>query len=436
MCKSGYPDARPPRVVATLLEKETLRVRRAGDKGGVTLSGPFHGVRVVEVAAWTFVPGAGAIMADLGADVVKVEAPGGDPQRGLRNSLNTDDSAPNPFLEIPNRGKRSITVDLRVPAGQQVLRRLVDTADVFLTSYLPAVRKRLHLDVDDLCVDNPRLIYVRGSGWGNAGPMTDAGGFDMAAAWAAAGTQYKLTPPGSDQPIPQPAAFYDLQGSNSIAGAVAMALFRRERTGRGAVIDVSLLNTGMWAMSPDLAAGGAGELPRQNRLTANNPIVNSYRTKDNRWLNLVCLQSDRFWAELCALLGRDDLAADPRFADAAQRYVHRDVCIAELDDTFAARTLAEWQQLLAGFSGVWSTAATFDEVRRSEQVAANGYLPEVVGHDGTPFRLVAPPYQFDEQPTRPRGPAPEIGQHTEEVLLDSGLTWEEINACREQGALG
>ena len=400
------------------------------------MSGPFDGVRVLEVAAWTFVPGAGAIMADLGADVVKVEPPGGDPQRALDKSLTADDSAPKPYIEIPNRGKRSITVDLRIRVGQHLLHRLADTADVFLTSYLPAVRQRLRLDVDDLLAINPQLIYVRGSGWGSRGTMTNVGAFDMAAAWAAAGTQYKLTPPGSNEPITQPPAFCDLQGSNSIAGAVAMALFRRERTGRGAVIDVSLLNTGMWAMSPDLFAAAQGGLPRQNRLTADNPIVNTYRTKDGRWLNLVCLQSDRFWAELCGLLGRDDLAADARFADATQRYNNRNACIAELDATFATRNLAEWQRALADFSGVWSTAATFDEVRHSEQVAANGYLPEVMGHDGRPFQLVAPPYQFDEEPTRPCGPAPEVGQHTEEVLLERGLSWEEIGACREQGALG
>jgi crotonobetainyl-CoA:carnitine CoA-transferase CaiB-like acyl-CoA transferase len=400
------------------------------------VSGPFEGVRVLEVAAWTFVPGAGAIMADLGADVVKVEPPGGDPQRALHNSLNADDPAPKPYIEIPNRGKRSITVDLRIPAGQHVLHRLADAADVFLTSYLPTVRQRLHLDVDDLVAINPQLIYVRGSGWGSRGTMANVGGFDIAAAWAAAGTQHKLTPPGSDEPVTQPAAFYDLQGSNSIAGAVAMALFRRERTGRGAVIDVSLLNIGMWAMSPDLFAAARGGLPRQDRLTTNNPVVNTYRTKDDRWLNLVCMQSDRFWAELCGLLGRDDLVADARFADAAQRFNNRSACIAELDATFATRSLAEWQKALADFSGVWSTVATFDEVRRSEQVAANGYLPEVIGHDGRPFQLVAPPYQFDEQPTKPRAPAPEVGQHTEEVLLDSGLSWEEIGACHEQGALG
>lgn len=328
------------------------------------MTGPFEGVRVVEVASWTFVPGAGAIMADLGADVIKVEPPTGDPQRGLLNAINADGSAPNPFLEVPNRGKRSVTLDLRSPAGVATLLKLSKSADVFLTSYLPKVRTKLGIDVDDLRTANSRLVYVRGTGWGSSGPMAEAGGFDAAAAWSAAGIQHKLTSPGAAAPAAQPAAFFDLQGSSAIAGAVAMALFRRERTGEGAVVDVSLLNTGMWTMSPDLAASaaGGGELPRPDRLDAPNPIVNSYRTSDDRWLNLVCLQSDRYWAELCELVGRPELADDERFVDALQRFINRAACVAELDKAFGTRTLAEWRSALAGFSGVWSAAATFEEV--------------------------------------------------------------------------
>lgn len=399
---------------------------------------PFEGVRVIEVAAWTFVPGAGAILADLGADVIKVEPPTGDPQRGLLNSLNGDTSLPNPFLQVPNRGKRSITLDLSRPSGIATLRQLTATADVFLTSYLPKVRAKLGIEAEDLRAGHERLIYARGSGWGIRGPQADAGGFDAAAAWSAAGVQHKLTAPGAEAPAAQPAAFFDLQGSSAIAGAIAMALFRRERTGQGGVVDVSLLNAGMWTMGPDLAASAVGvsEIPRTDRREAPNPIVNSYRTADDRWLNLVCLQSDRFWPELCELVGRTDLAQDERFGNAAQRFANRAACVAELDKVFGSRTLAEWKQLLAGFSGVWSAAATFDEVCESPQVADNGYLPTVTGTDDRPFRLVAPPYQFDETPNVPVGPAPELGQHTEEILLEYGLDWDAINSLRDDGALG
>jgi formyl-CoA transferase len=402
------------------------------------VTGPFEGVRVVEVAAWTFVPGAGAIMADLGADVIKVEPPTGDPQRGLINALNSDGSAPNPFLQVPNRGKRSITLDLTSREGLSTLLKLTKSADVFLTSYLPKVRTKLGIDVEDLRADNSRLIYVRGTGWGTAGPLADAGGFDSAAAWSAAGVQNKLTEPGASAPAAQPAAFFDLQGSSAIAGAVGMALFRRERTGEGGVVDVSLLSTGMWTMSPDLAASaaGAGELPRPNRLDSPNPLVNLYRTADDRWINLVCLQSDRFWTELCVLIGRPELAEDDRFLDTALRFVNRAACIAELDHTFGARTLDDWRPVLAGFSGVWSAAATFEEICDSVQVNDNGYLPTVTGTDGRPFRLVAPPYQFDGTPGAPAGPAPELGQHTEEILLEGGWSWDEISALRDGGALG
>jgi crotonobetainyl-CoA:carnitine CoA-transferase CaiB-like acyl-CoA transferase len=369
--------------------------------------------------------------------VIKVEPPAGDPQRGLRNMLNLGETGPNPFLEVPNRGKRSMTVDLQNPGGREVLLKVVESADVFLTSYLPALRTRLGIDVEDLRAVNEKLIYVRGSGWGSKGPMINVGGYDSAAAWSSAGTLHKLTAPDADQPVPQPAAFFDLQGSNAIAGAVAMALFRRERTGQGALVDVSLLNTGMWTMGPDIAAAPfVGEMARPDRKSPGNPIVNYYRTKDDRWINLVCLQADRFWAELCGLIGRPELVDDPKYVTAGPRYENRVECVEELDRTFAEKTMAEWQDVLSGFSGVWAPALNFAEIHEHVQVHANDYLSELTSNDGTPFRVTAPPYQFDEVPSTAGRAAPELGQHTEEILLDAGLEWDVIAAYRESGALG
>jgi crotonobetainyl-CoA:carnitine CoA-transferase CaiB-like acyl-CoA transferase len=398
---------------------------------------PFTGVRVLEVASWTFVPAAGAAMADMGADVIKVEPPAGDPQRGLMNMLAlTGQPAPNPFIEIPNRGKRGITLDLATASGRDLLLDIAATSDVFLTSYLPAVRKKLGIELGDLRGANEKIIYACGHGWGARGPMAGTGGFDLAAGWASASMAYKMTR-RDEEPMFQPAAFFDLQGANTIAGAIGTALFQRERTGVTTEIDVSLLGVGMWALSPDLmAAPYVGAIPPPTRSTAPNPITNSYPTADDRWLYLVCLQSDRFWAELCEVIGRQDLTADERFVDMRARATNAPACVAELESTFRSETLDHWKQRLASFTGVWAPVLSPAEVHEHVQVAANGYLPEVQANDGTTFRLPAPPMQFGGESPVPAGPAPELGQHTEEILLELGRDWEAIAALRDSGALG
>jgi formyl-CoA transferase len=401
------------------------------------MSKPLEGVRVIEVAAWTFVPVAGAMLADMGADVVKVEPPNGDPQRGLLNMLNAEGRGPNPFIEIPNRGKRSITLDLANESGHGVLMRLAATADVFLTSYLPEVRRKLRIDVDDLRAANPKIIYVRGSGWGSRGPMQNVGGYDLASAWATSGLADRLEMGRSDGPPPMPGAFFDLQGGNTIAGAIGTALFRRERTGEAPIVDVSLMNVGMWALAPDIVSAPYVNVTRMpDRTQPGNPITNWYRTADNRWIYFVCLQGDRFWAEFCAAIERPDLISDPRYVDAKARFENRRECTAELDATFAKRPLDEWKKRFADFSGVWAPALKFKELHEHPQVLAGGYLPTVTGNDGQQFRLVSTAMHFDDEPTTPAGPAPEIGQDTEAVLLDAGYEWEEIEAVRARGALG
>lgn len=403
------------------------------------MTAPLSGVRIVELAGWTFVPAAGAFLADLGADVIKVEPPGGDPQRALQNLLNFGMAGPNPFLEIPNRAKRSVTINLRNPSGRDALLKVVATADVFLTSYLPKVRAQLGVEVEDLRAVNPGLIYVRGSGWGPKGPMRDVGGYDLAAGWASSGLAHRLTPLDGDQPPdPQPAAFFDLQGANTIAGAISAALFHRERHGEPTVVDVSLLSVGWWTMAPDIVASPYTSLASvsADRTQPGNPLTNSYRTRDARWLYLVCLQADRFWAEVCQILERPDLVSHPHFVDAKVRYEHRQECVAELDKAFAARTLAEWQERFEGFSGVWAPVLAPLEIYDHPQAGPNGYLPEVTAADGSTFRLPAPPVQFDETPAVPRSPAPEAGQHTEEILLEAGYSWEDIAELHAADALG
>ena len=294
------------------------------------MPGPLEGVRVVEVANWTFVPAAGAVLADLGADVIKVEAPTGDPQRALRNLLNLGEDGPNPFLEVPNRGKRSFTADLSLEGGRDALARVLATADVFLTSNLAPIRRRLHIEVEDIRAANPQIIYVRGTGWGAHGPMADVGGYDVACGWATSGMAYKMSVGGD--PLTQPPAFFDLQGANTIAGAVGMALYKRERTGETSVIDVSLMHVGMWALAPDITGTPfSGATGLADRSQPPNPLVNTYRTRDGRWLYLVLLQASRFWVELCTLLDCPELLEDERFVDDAARYTNRSALVELLD---------------------------------------------------------------------------------------------------------
>ncbi len=343
----------------------------------------------------------------------------------------------NPFIEIPNRGKRSVTCDLSTEAGQGALAAILATADVFVTSNLAPIRQKLRIDVEDVRAVNPDIIYVRGTGWGNEGPMADVGGYDLACGWASSGMAFKMTP-GGIEPLSQPPAFFDLQGANTIAGAIGIALFKRAKTGETSVVDVSLLHVGMWALSPDIVGAPLmGDIASYgDRRQAPNPLVNGYATKDGRWVYLVCLQSDRFWEELCTLLGRPDLTADERYVDSKARNEHREALVGELDSIFNDLTLDDIRSKLDGFSGVWAPVLRPSELHSHPQVEANGFLPPVTAHDGSSYRIVAAPAHFSGHVTAPPGPAPELGQHTEEVLLEAGLDWEAIAALRDAGGLG
>jgi crotonobetainyl-CoA:carnitine CoA-transferase CaiB-like acyl-CoA transferase len=401
-----------------------------------------EGVRVLEVAAWTFVPAAGAVMADWGADVIKVEHPkGGDPQRGLISSgiIPGGPGAVNYIIEQPNRGKRSIGLDISTDEGREVLYKLAAASDVFLTSFLPPVRQRLRIDVEHIREVNPDIVYVRGSGQGPHGPDRDRGGLDGASYWARGGIANALTPADAEWPISPRPAFGDLPGGMTIAGGIAAALFARERTGTAPVVDVSLLGFAMWTLSPDIVASkvyGRDPLaqmrgPRDNNP---NPLVGQYRTKDGRFLALMMLQADRHWPEVCERIGRPELATDPRFADGLSRYENRRECTRLLDEILGSRTLDEWREAFAGMSGVWAPVQTALELHDDPQVRPNGYVVDVTGADGSQFPLVPNPVMFDEE-TYSLEAAPEHGQHTEQILLDLGYGWEDIASYKASGAV-
>jgi crotonobetainyl-CoA:carnitine CoA-transferase CaiB-like acyl-CoA transferase len=340
------------------------------------------------------------------------------------------------MMEQANRGKRSLGLDIAKPEGQEILRKLIAGADVFLTNFLPAARRKLRIDVDDVRRANPRIIYVRGHGQGSRGPDAEKGGYDAASFWSRGGIAHALTRPDAEAPTMQRAAFGDSTGGMTIAGGIAAALFQRQRSGYAPVVDVSLLGTAMWVLAPDIIATKmlGFDLPIGDRRHPMNPIVNSYRTKDGRWLFLNMLQSDRDWPGLCRHLDRPDLIEDVRFTDAKKRLENNAACVAELEAIFAARTLDEWREKFRTLEGVWAPMQKAMELHDDPQAIANGYLRQLESAQGTKFTLVASPVQFDEEPPQ-LVPAPELGQHTEDILLELGMSWEEIARCKESGAI-
>src|SRR3954471_15459981 len=317
-----------------------------------------QGVRILEVAEHTFVPAASAMLADLGAEVIKIEhVERGDAMRGLASSgtvsLGGDVHV---LLEHSNRGKQSLGLDLTAPHGIDILYRLDATCGVFLTNKLPSVRAKLKIDVDDIQAANPGIIYVRGTGQGDRGPDADSGSYDQLSYWLRTGIAMGVKQYDNVPPPPAP-AFGDSIGAMNIAGAIMGALYYRERTGETTVVDVSLLHTGLWSMGAAMALSlqfQKGWQPPPPGRNLFNPLVNTYRTKDDRWIGLCCLQAAKYWPEACRVLGRPDLADDERFADTESITANAGEAADAVAEAFAERTLEEWREQLADFSGQWA----------------------------------------------------------------------------------
>ena len=399
--------------------------------------GAFDGIRVVELAQWVFVPVAGALLADWGADVVRVDRLDGDPYRGLATQgIGTDSGGINLSVALANRGKRSVALDLRSDDGQRVLHQLLANADVFLTSFRPDALGRLGLDADALRPRYPTLVYARGNGYGVRGPDAGMAGYDASAYWARGGIAHVLTPADRDYPILPRGAMGDRNGGMALAFGIAGALLKRSRTGVGSVVDVSLLATAMWTASSDLLSALQGGEPRAvgGRGPIVNPLIGTFTTADGRHIQLVFLESDRYWGPLCDVIERPDLRDDPRFVDHHARDANRMACVAALDEVFAGRTYEEWKQLLRQLDAPWSPVQSIEELLTDPQVLANDYLGEVVIEGGPTYRLPTVPVQFDERPPALR-PAPEHGEHTEAILLELGYEWEDIIRLKETSVI-
>ena len=398
---------------------------------------PLEGIRVLEVAMYGFVPSAGAVLADWGADVIKVEhAVTGDPQRGLRQTGTFKvEGDPNPNIEHANRGKRSIGLDMSKPEGKQVLQDLIRQADVFLTSFLPQGRRKLGFDVDDVRAVNPRIIYARGSALGPRGAESEKGGYDSTAFWARAGIAASLTPKGTDGVVNPPVpAFGDTISGTNLAGGIAAALLKRERTGEPSIVDVSLLGSGVWAMGHGIALSLHLDKPFVAAVlgghgSPTNPLSGIYTTSDGYHLTLALLQPGKFWAEFCRHIDRPELAEDPRFATAALIGQNTEQAVKILREAIATRTLAQWSERFATLSGPWAPVQDSLQVGSDAQVRANEYVLRA-----GELELAASPVQFDVSAPQ-LGPAPEFAAQTEEILQELGLDWDRIIALKAAGAV-
>ncbi len=397
---------------------------------------PLEGIRVIDWTIWQQGPVASVMLGDLGADVIKVEERvGGDPGRGILKAQGLDlRDRPNFYFEANNRNKRSLTVDLKKPEGVAIVQRLAERADVFVQNFRKGVAGRLGLDAATLRARNPRLVYASASGYGPEGPESGAPSFDYLGL-ARSGIMYSCGEP-DDEPLAIAGGIADQMGAIMLAYGVVTALLARERTGRGQEVDASHLGSMAWlqglGLSARLMLGRA--LPRQPRRFATNPLWNHYRCGDGLWLALSMLQPDRYWERFCAVLEIPEAAADPRFKTMLDRMMNAGECIALLDEVFARRPRAEWlRRLASGGDFIYSIINSVDDLPDDPQMQANGYVTAFEHPAFGPTQVVGLPVRLSETPGSIRLPAPEFGQHTEEILTEVlGYSWEEIGRLREE----
>jgi len=399
------------------------------------------GVKMVEVAQFTFTPSAGAVLAEWGADVIKIEhAVRGDAQRGMVN--HPKDGTFMPIMEHPNRGKRSIGLDLETAAGHAILVELLADADVFLTNFLPAARRRLHIELEDIREVNPGIIYVRGSAHGQRGEWAEKGGYDGSSFWCRMGSAWGVTPPDSPRVLTMPGGAYgDSMGGMTIAGGIAAALYGRSVSGEPSVIDVSLMSVGAWAFALDLsnAALTRGEKDpiSINQMMANapmNPTVGHFKTSDGRWINFTMVQGFRFFADVCRHLEITELIDDERFNTAPNLMANAQTAARYIADAIAERPFSYWIKHLTTMEGPWAPVQGPLDILDDPQMEANGYIRTLADSEGIERQLIANPVQFDQEPpTTTR--APQFAEHTDDLLRKLGHSDDEILQLKIDGVV-
>lgn len=399
--------------------------------------GPMQGIKVVELGIWVAGPACGGVLADWGAEVVKVEALTGDPFRGMGSFFEMLTGRPeNPPFEMDNRGKRSIGIDYSTQEGKQVLLDLIGGADVFVTNLRPGALRRAGLDHETLTELFPRLVYASITGLGLEGAEADRASYDVGMFWSRAGVAASLAPEGTPIPYQRGGMGDHMTGLTAAAG-VAAALFERSNTGRGGVVTTSLIRVGSYMMSWDLNLAMRFGFPTVaiDRAAPPNPLISSYRCADGRWVYLLGLEGDRHWPVIMTALGRADLIGDPRFHDTFVRASNAAELVRELDAILATKSRSEWAAVFDEHDVWWAPVNKVHDLVDDPQARAAGCFVPVPAQDGSIVEMPASPVTFLGSEHVPSIPSPEFGQHTEEVLLDLGYDWDRIIALKDSGAV-
>ncbi len=395
--------------------------------------GPMDGVKVVEMGLWIAGPSCGGILADWGADVLKIEPLAGDPFRSLE-WLYPDGA--NPPFELDNRGKRSIAIDITTAEGLELVHTLLADADVFLTNYRTAGLERAGLDHPSLADRYPRLIYAHVSGYGLDGEERDRAAYDVGAFYSRGGIAAAITPDGADLPYPR-GGMGDHMTGLAAAGGVSAALFSRTRTGRGQLVSTSLLRLGayMHGWDHNVAARLDTEVQPYSRKCPPNPLINGYRCGDGKWVWLLGMEADRHWPQIVAAFDRPEWEHDPRFDSTESRMDHSAELVAVMDDVMATRCRDEWAGIFDRHDVWWAKVQTTMDLRADRQAREAGCYVEAPLADGGMAEMVATPVDFGDTGWFVREPPPELGQHTELVLMELGYDWDRIEALKDGGVI-
>jgi crotonobetainyl-CoA:carnitine CoA-transferase CaiB-like acyl-CoA transferase len=398
--------------------------------------GLFDGLRVVDCASFVAAPAAATLMSDFGADVIKIEPPEGDPYRRSYAVPGQPVPKHNHLWMLGSRNKRSIVLDLKTAEGLEVLYRLLDTADVFITNLPLSVRRRLKVGDEDVCPERPRLIYASLTAYGETGPEVDKAGFDSTAYWARSGLIDLMRANLESEPLRPVGGLGDQPSSVTLYAAIVSALYRRERTGRGGKVSASLLAGGLWANALVVQASlcGAPVPPRQPREKSANACVNTYRCGDGRWFNIMILNEERQFRSLLDVLGCAELASDPRFATPEVRRSNAQQLVAIFDGKFAERDQPEWRRRLDAAGITFDVVGTVDDIHDDPQMRAIGAVLPFIDDSG--ILTVNSPFDLEGVDKTPPGPAPALGQHSAEILREAGFTDAEIERLKETKAIG